>query len=384
VKIISKFFAGFFFVGIVFSAVANEPIKSAREWRHQGFSQVRGNLSEPFNVQVRQTVGPDLNALLPWPVSFWDSRRSMGNVMAQFQNYGGASYWHGGCDLRTAPQAWIQSPVSGRVEAGYYGYETKPDGSMNKWWNPWPANGESLYFEVAVIDEFGTRFEFHHINRDTLTPEVLNALQSPNTNQIPAGTRLGKVMIWPVLAIDGTPYHHTHYNVIQQDGRILNPEAISTAFIDTIPPRIHGAWIREVGQEKAVHEVSRGQTYRLASSKQWELIVGTTDQREDDVHIHMPSLISLTNDAHEPEAVWDFTESLQNKEGKFPDIREALAASVISPSGRRFRTSGNYSENFFLVKLPLPTMVPGARMRLNVQDQRKNTSGLDFILVSTP
>ena len=36
----------------------------------------------------------------PWPVPFLDAHHTIGNVMTQFQDYGGGAYYHGGDDLR--------------------------------------------------------------------------------------------------------------------------------------------------------------------------------------------------------------------------------------------------------------------------------------------
>ncbi|HXT01287.1 MAG TPA: hypothetical protein VN915_11470, partial [Elusimicrobiota bacterium] len=98
---------------------------------------------------------------LSWPVRFQDAEHTLGNVMNQFQPFGDP-YYHGGDDLRVDAGAGVSAPVAGRLEAGAYSYAARADGSLEKYWKPWPQTGDPTYFEVAVVSDEGLRYEFHH------------------------------------------------------------------------------------------------------------------------------------------------------------------------------------------------------------------------------
>ena len=165
------------------------------------------------SIQKRQAEPiPFAKHSIPWPVPFQDDAHTIGNSMSQYQEYGdGEPYWHGGDDLRTARKSWLTTPVSGTLSGGHYTYITNADGSMVEQMKPWPRTGPTLYFEISVTTTDGYRFQFHHVDRDTLTPEVLKLLNAGG-GQISAGSRIGQVVDWPTEKPYGQRYHQSGFH----------------------------------------------------------------------------------------------------------------------------------------------------------------------------
>lgn len=287
--------------------------------------------------------------LLPWPVTFENNQHNLGNNMIQFQSYGGSdSYFHGGCDLRTAAQADIRTPVAGKLDAGHYGYEVQPDGSMKKFWTPYPQHGDDMYFEVSVITDDGLRYEFHHVDRNTLPSAIKQKLDHGNA-RVEAGEIVGHVHNWPITAIDGSYYHHTHYNIIAADGTRINPESVSWALADTSAPEIHGVYA--VSSKGVVTELSNGG--KAPSPLPAEIIVAATDKNDPNVYTHPPTVVELKS-ADGKSSGWNFKHTLLDQNGKFPNIHEVFKDSLVLPNGDRLETEGDYENNFFLVRLVVP------------------------------
>jgi hypothetical protein len=309
--------------------------------------------------------------LLSWPIQFESPEYSLGNVMAQYQDYGSGAYFHGGLDLRGQDGGEIVAPVSGRIEAGHYGYERQVDGSMKKWWRAWPNTGPDLYFEVAIVRDDGVRFEIHHIDRSTLTTEVIQALK--NQGRIAAGTKLGGIHHWPMAGAGGRLYHHVHYNIIDPSGRSLNPEAWSVPIlVDQTPPTIHRVVAQKSGR---VFEIAKNDLVDGVDT----FYVVTTDQRASNVYIHMPSRVALMG-ASGVLTEWNFRNQLRTSQDSWPDIRQVFAERLRLSSGEVITTEGNYNENIFIVQLKVP--VGSKAQSILVQDQKGNSS--TFELKSIP
>lgn len=301
----------------------------------------------PMKLLSNETPAPQT---LQWPVSFENVSHNLGNSMIQFQQYGSfsAPYWHGGCDLRTAAQSAVRTPVSGQLDAGHYGYETNDDGSMTKQWMPWPRQGDEMYFEVAVIGDDGLRYEFHHIDRATLPAHIKQLLDRGN-GRVEAGEVVGHVHSWPMQGADGTYYHHTHYNIVTKDGVRINPESVSLPVEDRRAPDVHGVYA--LLKSNRVIEVKNGS--RLAGAEVQEFVVASTDKNDPNVYFHPPTVVELKA-ANGVISGWDFRKALLTLDQKFPDIHQVYKEALTTPSGERLRTQGDYNNNFFLTRLVVP------------------------------
>ncbi|MBA2403316.1 MAG: M23 family metallopeptidase [Bdellovibrionales bacterium] len=142
---------------------------------------------------------------------------SIGHNMQSFQDYSGSPYWHDGLDIRSVPDQPIYAAAGGKV-VNVENY----------------IHGNHLYWEVAIQDEEGFVWKYHHVAKDSITQEIHRAL---NTNEkIAAGTLIGNVVKWPVSSY-GEVYHHLHLLVVGVDGYI-NPFLMMEPLTDTVAPVI--------------------------------------------------------------------------------------------------------------------------------------------------
>lgn len=329
---------------------ADEPVHNPEELKARGFSEadrVKGGESPGILSQAPNI--PWVAHTLPWPVQFQDAAHTLGNAMNEFQPFG-SPYFHGGCDLRVAKRAQVVSPVAGKLEAGHYDYTNNPDGSMTKYFKPWPASGDSTYFEVAVVTPEGNRFEFHHMNRDRLPKAIVDLLNQGGA-EVAAGTLLGEAIVWP-----GGDYHHIHYNVIDPHGVRINPEFVSPLIVDTQAPQVKDAL--------AVFPGGRIQSFGTGTFQQapQEFVVAVVDRKDGNSYEQPPVLAEVRFDsgAH---AGWDFSAFLGRADGSWPPLWDFFKESIRSPSLGWIQTEGGYGLGTSLVRIPVPA---GARGRFTL------------------
>jgi hypothetical protein len=303
---------------------------------------------------------------LPWPVRFVDAAHNIAQNYVQFQDYGDGAYYHKGCDLRSHYGEDVIAPISGTLEGGYYAYETHPDGSQTKFMKPWPgAPHDDLYFELAVVTPDGFRFELHHVDSMRLTSDALHALNTSD-NQIAAGTRLGSVVKWPYQPGRGA-YDHIHYNVIRNDGLIMNPEYYSAEVSDHVAPRIHGVFGVAANGEAAKFE--SGRSLPLAPV---EIVVAATETRENSAYVQTPPLVAVAF-ANDPTPIaWDFRQFLATS-SRWPDLREVFAPQIRTRDGVKLETFGQYGAGMFLFRLKLKPGQTGP-FRVTVGDTYGNNA----------
>ncbi len=321
-------------------AAANERIKPAAELLREGYRSV-----EPHIQGGPGDTLPSPHSL-PWPTIFQDATHTIGNAMVEFQPFG-EPYFHGGCDLRTQAGAELRAPVGGKLEAGHYSYATNTDGSLEKFWKPWPETGDSTYFEVAVVSSDGTRFELHHVDRDTLPAGIVRMLNSGG-GTVAAGTLLGHVISWP-----GGDYHHTHYNIVLPSGTRINPEYASPLLADTLAPELLGLFA--ISERGSVDNFSNG----LFASAPKEFVADVVDRQNGNIYEHPPVFVRLRFVAG-AETVWDFRTILRAPNGAFPPLWDFFKASLTGPDGKTRETEGGYGTGHSLIRIPVPLGASGA------------------------
>ena len=152
-----------------------------------------------------------MNGRYPWPVTV----KSIGHNTASYQNYGGEPYFHHGLDIRADAGTDVLASVGGQVvNISNYG--------------PGPA-----YWEVAILDNSGYLWQYHHVDRDSIPQAIWDALRSKAP--IPAGTKIGEVYYWMVSTY-GEVYHHVHLNVLARAGVYRNPFNFLEPLNDTKAP----------------------------------------------------------------------------------------------------------------------------------------------------
>lgn len=340
------FISTVFFLGIFSAASADEYIASQSQLLQEGFAPVTHTLGATHAFS--HTIPYDAHSL-PWPVEFADEAHTLGNTLSQFQPFQNPPYFHGGVDIRTQVDFEVRTPVSGRLEAGHYGYVTQPDGSLLKHWKPWPEQGPAAYFEVAVVTDEGLRFEFHHINRKRLPAALIEKLNQENPT-IEAGTPIGYAISFP------RDYDHIHYNVILPDGTRVNPEYVSPLVPDHAPPQI----IAVVGITDKGRSVSLNQSH---TEPLVEIVVATLDQKDFGPYEHPPTSTQVRVASGEVVG-WDFSKTLSDPEGKFPDLSSVFKSRIRTPDGKTLRTAGGYGTGLSLMRLHLP---PGAHGPFKIQ-----------------
>ena len=337
-------------------AQANERIERADYWLSHGFTEVT-HFKMSATIQETPTWAAHS---LKWPVEFQDAGHSIGNSMLEFQSYGDGPYFHGGCDLRVHSGAAVTTPVEGRIEAGHYGYTNNPDGSMTKFWTPWPKSGDTTYFEVSVTTADGYRFEFHHMDETSISPEVLQILQN-GKGQVAAGTLLGNTIPWP-----GGDYHHTHYNIITPSGVRLNPEYYSPLVNDTLKPEVSHLLASYPSGE--VQDFGDG-IFTVAPAF---FAVAVIDHQNDNIYDHPPVYVGIEFSNHLKYA-WDFHERLIAPNGLFPSIWNFFIESIITPGGEKLETAGGFGEGLSVIRLPVPAGAHGPFV-IRIADETDNAT----------
>ena len=340
-------------------ASANERVLPAAQLLKEGYRRVS------LTSQATNPAIPTAQSLA-WPVDFQDEAHTVANAMAQFQPFDNPPYFHGGCDLRVEADAAVRAPVAGKLEAGHYSYATRADGSMEKFWMPWPQQGSEMYFEVAVVADDGIRYEFHHVNRENL-PAGIVAMLNRGGGRVEKGALLGHAIYWP----DGD-YHHIHYNLVMPNGVRINPEFVSPLLPDHQAPELKSAYAR-LASGKLVNFGDGKFAERVT-----EFLVVTLDRLDAGPYEHPVSVAKLRLE-NEAESGWDFRQTLTTAEGRFPVLDQFFMKSLRTPDGRTLRTEGGYGTGQSIVRLAVPAGATGS-FRLVLEDISGNASSLSGML----
>ena len=143
---------------------------------------------------------------------------SIGHNMQSFQDYSGSAYWHDGLDIRAVQDQPIYAAAGGKV-VNIQNY----------------IRGNHLYWEIAIQDDEGFVWKYHHVAKESITQEIQKAYTSGE--KIAEGTLIGNVVQWPISSF-GEVYHHLHLLVVAADGRYINPFLMMEPLTDTQAPVI--------------------------------------------------------------------------------------------------------------------------------------------------
>lgn len=147
--------------------------------------------------QAADYPAPDQRS--PWPFE----ALSIGHTMASYQRYGWSPYFHHGIDIRGPEAAEVRAAVGGQVvNVGNYN------------------GGSRYYWEIAILDEAGFLWQYHHVNHESIPQAVKDAFA--NQGSVAAGDKLGEIVDWPADTY-GENYTHVHLNVLGAGGVYLNP-----------------------------------------------------------------------------------------------------------------------------------------------------------------
>lgn len=201
----------------------------------------------------------------PWPVGVL----SIGHTIASYQNYSFVSdaYFHHGLDIRAEAGSDVLASTGGKV-INIENY----------------MPGDDAYWEVAILDEEGFIWQYHHIEKKSIPKAIYEAYQSQSF--IPAGTKLGEVYFWKIVSF-GERFHHIHLNVLGKNKEYLNP----FSFLERLP-------------DKRSPEIA--EFHLLKSEGKYSVGVHLKDWILSDVFIVPPYHIELAIDHDKPFTVWKF------------------------------------------------------------------------------
>ncbi|MFQ5504925.1 MAG: hypothetical protein ACE5F1_09040 [Planctomycetota bacterium] len=197
--------------------------------RHTLVAQV---LDESGNLRVASStfVVFDANAGYSW---FYGSTAThvIGHTHHQLQNYGigsSGAYFHHGIDVHSGFPPKLSPAVyasaGGRI-TNFYWYGRQP-----------------YYFEVEVTDQYGFRWQYHHVDRNSIPSNIVTIANQRGT--IPAGILIGASVRWPVRSY-GYYFHHIHLNVYGPDGLYVNPIHMLKPLADTKSPTVQQIYITQ-------------------------------------------------------------------------------------------------------------------------------------------
>lgn len=203
---------------------------------------------------------------------------SIGHAMQSYQDYGGSPYWHDGLDIRAAVDQPIFASAGGRVV------------NLENY-----VAGNSLYWEVAILDDEGFVWKYHHVDRKSIPKEIVEAFRSGK--RVEPGALLGNVVRWPVVSF-GEVYHHLHLLIVGGDGTYMNPFLFLDLLEDTRAPEI-----KKIGLARN-HRPVDGTTIKGSHS----LFVEVSDLVLHDKFTLPPHKISYRLNGSPQKVVWEFTE----------------------------------------------------------------------------
>ncbi|MGH1467323.1 MAG: hypothetical protein ACRBBP_00370 [Bdellovibrionales bacterium] len=318
---------------------------------------------------------------LEWPTHLSESKYKIGPILHQYQKFPTSShYFHDGVDFLGSPFQKVFTPITGTIDAGYYSYLDNPDGSAEKTYlslrdipkeDKEPKLWGKNYFEISITDEFGNRFEFHHIDRDSLP---LNILESVYNNSIVfQDMQIGNIIPWPNKVL-GADYSHIHYNIISKHGERLNPFWFSKKIPDTTPPKTSTVYFQ---LEEPCPETGRVNHYSTSKlfeeDKPTHIVLKTTDLITGNHFPHPPTKIHTTFSNGETHLL-DFTYSMLTS-GLSHDIRDVYVDMLcIGPKEAPFILKASKSFNFYM-KIPLPENFSGSAS-ISVFDYAKNETNI--------
>ncbi|MEO5666724.1 MAG: hypothetical protein ABIR96_01560 [Bdellovibrionota bacterium] len=316
---------------------ANERIAPLAQLLKEGYQ-----IPSPYHGATVKPLAMDEHSL-EWPLDLRGDRLLIGNSMIQFQDFDVPGYWHGGCDvLVNSEKHRILAPIGGRLEAGHYSYSLNDDsGKLIKAWMPWPGQGDKTYFEIAIINAEGYRFEIHHIDRSSLPANIV-ALLNAGGGHVDAGTFLGH-------AVDSFgDYNHIHYNIVAPDGTRLNPEYFSRSKPDYEAPEVLNAFAI-FDNPVEIQNFGSGSFARRPK----EFVIRVVDRYfAGDTFDHAPLLAQLQAQSG-PVSGWDFRRALVTEPGVWPRLFDFILKRITAPDGTRYVTGSGYGRGISLIRIPV-------------------------------
>jgi hypothetical protein len=254
-----------------------------------------------------------------WPFALL----SIGHNMQSYQNYDGSPYWHDGLDIR-GRESEVVHAAAGGVVVNIENY----------------VKGSPLYWEIAILDEEGFVWKYHHIAFESISEEVKTSFKQKS--KISAGALIGNIVRWPSVAY-GEVYHHLHLLVVGQDKQYINPFLMLEPLSDTQAPVI-----RKIG---LAQNHSALKTDKVTG--EFSLYADVADLILHNKFIVPPHKISYSLDKGEEKLVWEFIHLPSG-------TSDELYINDFYLDG----SCGNYSCRKLLINLNFSQTAPRGQMKL--------------------
>jgi len=247
-----------------------------------------------------------------WPFAL----KSIGHSMQSYQNYSFSPYWHDGLDIRGEAGQQVFSTVSGKV-VNIENYQ----------------RGNDLYWEVAILDDSGFVWKYHHMDKNSIADVIKEAYKTGE--RIKQGEYIGDIVTWPATSF-GERYHHIHLLVVDGNKRYVNPFTLLPKLEDTSAPQI-----TEIGLFDNKRKMISGTT----TSSEHGIYIVAQDLVLHDQFILTPYLITYSLDNGADQTVWrfDYLPSVDNDTDYINDFY--LKKTCGNYSCRKFYINLNFDKN---------------------------------------
>ncbi|MEY4630993.1 MAG: hypothetical protein RIQ81_1113 [Pseudomonadota bacterium] len=208
----------------------------------------------------------------PWPFPLL----SIGHTNASYQYYGGEPYFHHGLDIRGDAGTPVVASAGGKV-VNIENY----------------MPGNPAYWEVAVLDDEGYLWQYHHVEKESIPSAIWNAWRSGA--KIAPGTTIGEIYRWSVSSF-GERYDHVHLNVLGTGASYLSPFMFLDELNDNSAPAIIASGVLKGGRDWGDRPVEGDYSIHATIH---DLIL-------HDKYVVPPHRVEVAIDGGTPEVVWDF------------------------------------------------------------------------------
>jgi hypothetical protein len=248
-----------------------------------------------------------------WPYEI----KSIGHSMQSYQNYSTSPYWHDGLDMRGEAHQEIFSATAGIVVniENYY-------------------PGNKYYWEVAILDDSGFVWKYHHVEEKSITSLMKNSYKYGN--RINKGDSIGKIIPWGQSAY-GEQFHHIHLLIVDGTGKYINPFKLLPRLADTTFPII-----TKIGLFDKRRKIISGNQV----SGKHGVYIDASDTVLHDKFLLTPYFISYRLNHSLEKVVWQFDHlpSVTNDEDYILDFY--LKGSCGNYHCRKFYINLNFNKNF--------------------------------------
>ncbi|MBN1484224.1 MAG: hypothetical protein JXA37_05835, partial [Chloroflexia bacterium] len=264
---------------------------------------------------------PAQHGVYAWPYVI----ESIGWNIQSYQDYNGTPYFHHGLDMMNDYGTYVYNRSGGQV-INIENYQP----------------GNSLYWEVAVLDPDGYIWQYHHIDEPTIPPYIWDKYAEYQTypitgGVIPADTHIGNIVEWPVWSF-GKQFNHIHLNILGAGGVYVNGFEFHVPLFDTVGPEIQSVGLLQNGQVYPGDEIEGD----------YSLYVRARDLVLDDVYYLPPYEVIFAVDGGPVQTTWRF-DTLPGGASQYAYLQDFF---VVPP------TCGDYSCRDFYIDLGF---IPGSQ-----------------------